>query len=201
MEGSQVDRPLTGGIVGTPPRFASTGTIAPFSCRDHLLMGEIQLKDSVIRASNRPEVLAAIEDLYRRVQAEIDQRRPLCIISGRCCKFEEFGHRLYVTTLELARFLHDAPAAKFAGDWDGLGCPFQHSRLCTVHAIRPFGCRMFFCDATSTGWQNAAYEKFHAELKSLHERLNVPYFYVEWRQALALLGFIEDRLANVRSSP
>jgi len=57
-----------------------------------------------------------------------------------------------------------------------------------VHAIRPFGCRMFFCDATSTAWQNEAYEQFHARLKRLHEELGVPYFYVEWRQALGALG-------------
>jgi hypothetical protein len=43
---------------------------------------------------------------------------------------------------------------------------------------------MFFCDATSTDWQNALYERFHERLKQLHETLAVPYFYVEWRQAL-----------------
>ncbi len=47
---------------------------------------------------------------------------------------------------------------------------------------------MFFCDATSTEWQNAAYERFHSELKRLHEELAVPYFYLEWRQALKFLG-------------
>jgi Fe-S-cluster containining protein len=64
------------------------------------------------------------------------------------------------------------------------GCRFQEHNLCTVHTIRPFGCRMFFCDATSTEWQHQQYERFHADLKRLHETLSVPYFYVEWRQAL-----------------
>ena len=67
------------------------------------------------------------------------------------------------------------------------GCPFQRDKLCTVHAVRPFGCRIFFCDPTSTDWQTAAYERHHAELKRLHERLGVPYFYLEWRQALRVL--------------
>ena len=138
----------------------------------------------VIAASKRPEALNAVGELYAAIQAEIDRRRPLCVISGRCCRFEEFGHRLYVTTLELARFVHGLNPLPRRQDWDGTGCPFQRAKLCTVHSIRPFGCRMFFCDATSTEWQNAAYERFHAELKQLHERLNIPYFYVEWRQAL-----------------
>lgn len=132
--------------------------------------------------------MCAVDALYADVQAEIDRRRPLCVISGRCCRFEEFGHRLYVTTLELARFVAGLDPVPPRADWDGTGCPFQRAKLCTVHSIRPFGCRMFFCDATSTDWQNEAYEQFHCDLKALHDRLNVPYFYVEWREALRLLG-------------
>jgi Fe-S-cluster containining protein len=142
------------------------------------------LKLSVHDASGRAEAMSAIDELYGQVQAEIDRRRPLCVISGRCCRFEEYGHRLYVTTLELARFMREVGPRSLPTDWDGTGCPFQLAKLCTVHGIRPFGCRMFFCDATSTEWQNAAYERFHSDLKNLHEKLAVPYFYVEWREAL-----------------
>jgi Fe-S-cluster containining protein len=132
--------------------------------------------------------------LYADVQRAIDARRPACAVSGRCCRFEEFGHRLFVTTVELAAFVAALegtgrrPGGDPAAAWDGTGCPFQSGKLCGVHAIRPFGCRMFFCDATSTDWQNEAYEQFHARLKRMHEELNVPYFYVEWRAALRALG-------------
>ena len=47
---------------------------------------------------------------------------------------------------------------------------------------------MFFCDATSTDWQNELYERFHSELKRLHETLDVPYFYIEWRRAIEVLS-------------
>ena len=60
-----------------------------------------------------------------------------------------------------------------------------------MHAIRPFGCRMFFCDTTATEWQQAAYERYHAKLKSIHEELKVPYAYVEWLQALRALAALE----------
>jgi Fe-S-cluster containining protein len=150
---------------------------------------EQSLASIVAAAAQRPEARAAVDALYRSVQQEIDQRRPLCIISGRCCRFEEFGHRLFVTTLELARFVHETGAINLPQNWDGTGCPFQRAKLCTVHPIRPFGCRMFFCDATSTEWQNDAYERFHAELKRLHDQLNVPYLYMEWREALRALNF------------
>jgi Fe-S-cluster containining protein len=145
------------------------------------------LKQAVEEAAKRAEVITSVAAVYDAVADESASRRPLCEMSGRCCRFEEFGHRLYVTTIELAAFLAGIGARREMS-WDGTGCPFQSAKLCTVHAIRPFGCRMFFCDPTSTQWQNDAYERFHARLKSLHEQLSVPYFYVEWRQALRELG-------------
>jgi Fe-S-cluster containining protein len=102
-----------------------------------------------------------------------------------------------VTTLELATLLHDLRSSRdrhaacgFPGNSPAertAGCPFQVSNLCSIHEIRPFGCRIFFCDETSADWQQRHYEFFHSELKRLHERLAVPYFCVEWRQALRAL--------------
>ena len=44
----------------------------------------------------------------RRVLAEADAdiaaRKPVCRASGRCCQFEKYGHRLYVTTAEVMHF-------------------------------------------------------------------------------------------------
>jgi Fe-S-cluster containining protein len=150
-----------------------------------------ELARAVRTAAARPEVREAVERIYTDLAAEVAKRRPVCVVSGRCCRFEEYGHRLFVTTAELAAFVHGlestprSPAIdESIRNWDGTGCPFQVSKLCGVHAIRPFGCRIFFCDATATQWQNDAYEAFHVRLKRLHEDLGVDYFYVEWRQAL-----------------
>jgi Fe-S-cluster containining protein len=152
------------------------------------------LYDAVRAASPRSEARTAVEQVYQDLAAQVEERRPFCIVSGRCCRFEEYGHRLYVTTLELATFLHGfdtlskpAPLTTSIENWDGIGCPFQVAKLCGVHTLRPFGCRIYFCDATSTQWQQEAYEVFHGRLKRLHEELAVPYFYVEWRQALRAL--------------
>jgi len=153
-----------------------------------------ELRSAVYRAAGREEVRAAIQRVYSDLQTQIDARRPLCSASGRCCRFEEFGHRLYVTTLELATFMYELETRAWPDSleesrrsWDGNGCPFQVAGLCGVHAIRPFGCRIFFCDASSTQWQQEQYEQFHSRLKLLHQSLDVPYFYVEWRQALGAL--------------
>jgi Fe-S-cluster containining protein len=151
------------------------------------------LSSMVREAAGRPEVRLAVAEIHDQVAAEVAKRRPLCVLSGKCCRFEEYGHRLYVTTLELAAFVAaykesaaaDAPRAA----WDGTGCPFQVGKMCGVHSIRPFGCRMFFCDASAQDWQQEQYEFFHSRIKRLHETVQVPYAYVEWRSALAQLGF------------
>lgn len=181
----------------------------------------LELHTVVRSASHRADLCAAVQEIYLRLQTEIDQRKPLCVASGKCCHFDAYGHRLYVTTLELAAFLADiralAPSLNTPVEGRGEGdfespksadtpnhplpifreiepekevgsCPLQIGMLCGVHAIRPFGCRIFFCDASATEWQQQQYERFHAEIKQLHERFNVQYFYLEWRQALAALG-------------
>lgn len=154
-----------------------------------------QLRDAVRRASERAEVEVAVAAVYDHLRDVIELQRPRCDASGRCCRFEDFGHRLFVTTMELATFLRGlrgqgAAASGWDGTfrWDGTGCPFQGDRLCGVHAIRPMGCRLFFCDPTSVAWQHGEYERFHGHLRRLHAELQVPYFYVEWRQALMAVG-------------
>ena len=144
------------------------------------------LRDAVEQAARRSEVRDAVARVYAELQHEIDTRRPRCNASGRCCRFDEFGHRLYVTTIELAAFVSDLSTQPELPD--STGCPFQLNGLCGVHPIRPFGCRIFFCDATSDDWQQIHYERFHGQLKRLHEELKVPYRYLEWREALNELG-------------
>jgi hypothetical protein len=150
-----------------------------------------ELSQAVEQAAGRAEVRAAVEDLYARLGSEIDERKPKCDASGQCCRFEEYGHRLFVTTIELAAFVAsvDRKRATQASPLQVYteGCPYQVERLCSVHSIRPFGCRIFFCDPSAQDWQKQRYEMFHAELMRLHERFAIPYYYVEWREALRAL--------------
>ena len=137
-------------------------------------------KPSEPQAATAAKLRAAVDDLYAQVQRETEVRRPRCEVSGRCCRFEEYGHRLYVTALELAVFAAGLAQRGIKGRDNPGGCPFQAGRLCTVHPLRPLGCRMFFCDSTSRQWQEEHYEQFHGKLKRLHEELGVPYAYMDW---------------------
>src|SRR5438552_3364887 len=112
----------------------------------------------VYAAAGRADVRSAVADIYVDLEKEIELRRPRCDRSGRCCRFDEFGHRLYVTTMELAAFVYDLETRTGESSYGPRACspcPFQVNSLCTVHEIRPFGCRMFFCDPSATDWQRA----------------------------------------------
>lgn len=131
---------------------------------------------------------AALRSLYADVAAAIEQRGPTCWISGRCCNFDAFGHRLYVTAVEIAWCLSQAQAtgAALPESIDLTGaCAFQRGGLCSIHAIRPLGCRLFFCQEGTEEWQHEQYEIMQRRLREMHEALALPYHYVEWRAGLS----------------
>ncbi|MGC4032333.1 MAG: hypothetical protein QM754_11495 [Tepidisphaeraceae bacterium] len=145
---------------------------------------QLVLQNAVRHARTVPGLCDRVDALYAEVQAAISARKPRCDVSGRCCQFEKFGHLLFVSTLELAAFAARRPENDLP---DADGCRYQINGLCTAHAVRPFGCRVFFCDPTAEAWQEEQYEHFHTRLKQMHDELGVPYLYVEWRQGLSVL--------------
>src|ERR1700729_2226886 len=89
-----------------------------------------QFRLAVKSAMEKAEVARAIGNVYTAVSDAIELRKPLCITSGKCCRFDEYGHRLFVTTMEMAAFLqHNPPPVSQANG----GCPYQQEKLCSVH--------------------------------------------------------------------
>lgn len=141
-------------------------------------------------AAADPGVDAELRAIYDALGREIDRRSPTCWLSGNCCKFDSYGHRLYVTGLEIAWMLQrlDSPGRERLRDAQlpqADGCAFQVEKLCSIRDLRPLGCRLFYCDPTAEPWMNEVYEQFLSQLRALHERYHLPYSYMEWRQGLA----------------
>ena len=149
-----------------------------------------------------------IRQIYARLDEEVRRRGPVCWTSGRCCQFDAYGHRLYVTGLEIAwvwaqlnrghceirrqqegsthrsEFRLALPVWNSNSDEPTDGCPFQVDRLCSIHTVRPLGCRIFFCQDGTAQWQNILYEQFLQELRTLHDTHGLVYQYMEWRSGL-----------------
>lgn len=148
-------------------------------------------------AARNEFLCAELEAVYDEVRREVERVRPVCSASGRCCRFEEYGHRLYVTGLEAAYALARLPApltrdaldaARLAG-----GCPFQIDNLCAVHTIKPLGCRTYYCDESAQDWQKDLTERTLAKIRAIHDRHGLAYRYGEWR---GMLGVLLDATAT-----
>ena len=131
--------------------------------------------EAVRRCRQDAEFLAALEDIYRRLDAAVAARGVVCRADGACCKFDAFDHKLYLSTGELALPPPSPPPAPPAAG----RCPYQVGPRCTARRRRPLGCRVFFCDPGAAEWGRAACETFHGEIRALHERHALPYAYVE----------------------
>lgn len=160
-----------------------------------------------------PGLLDTLGLFYAELEQRIAAHQPACRNRGACCKFDAYGHRLFVTGLEMIWFLHhhrDEVAGSGAGEPVGLlvqdvessfgsralpqlarrpgaSCPFQQQGLCTTRAGRPVGCRVFFCESEKEGWQSELTEWALGRLKQLHEQFQMPYTYAEWLTALEQL--------------
>ncbi len=136
------------------------------------------------RAASRSDVITAMTAFYARADALIADQPGTCWNKSECCHFGQFGHRLYVTALEVCYYLaHVSNLDPAAED----SCPHAVGGRCQVRPFRPLGCRIFYCDPKAAGWQGPATEALLDELKALHQRLDVPYFYVDWMAVLSIV--------------
>ncbi len=165
--------------------------------------------DSIMEAARRPEVLAAMQRLYEEADRAIAEQNATCWNSGECCRFGRYGHRLFVTTLEVAFYVakneddstqhpaHDAftrheptllslpvyNESAAAADT----CPHAYEGRCHVRGSRPLGCRIFYCDPAAQHWQGPMTEAYLTQLRMLHEQYEVPYVYADWMSVLRAL--------------
>lgn len=159
--------------------------------------GESQARLWLAAASN-PGIEAAIGDIHEEVAEAVRQAGPHCLASGRCCRFDEYGHRLYATGLEAARCVRlCAEEGRPIADADVRHaidrgrCPWQEGRLCLARGGRPVGCRVYFCDPRAEMLVPELAERAHAGIRAVHERFGVPYVYGEWRVMLQEILAVE----------
>src|SRR5689334_17557197 len=106
------------------------------------------------------ELRRRVLELYREADAAVAAQGPVCIASGRCCRFKEYGHTLFVSSLEADVLVASAPPYDTPVSPDF--CPFQKGNLCTAREPRPLGCRVYYCDP--------AYQEAGARISEEHVR-------------------------------
>jgi Fe-S-cluster containining protein len=137
-------------------------------------------------------VLQRINSLYAAVDAAVAAAGPKCEASGRCCRFKEYGHTLFISQMEAEVLLAAAPP--YEQPVSDEFCPFQKDNLCTAREPRPLGCRVYFCDPAYQETGNQITETYLRQLKQLADE-----FDLGWRYA-PLHVFLNEREAVERPS-
>jgi Fe-S-cluster containining protein len=137
-----------------------------------------------------PPPLTLYRERLRALYAGLDEAvaalGPVCQLSGRCCRFAEYGHTLFLSAPEAALLLADAPPPVRPLD-DGATCPWQDGQgRCAARDARPMGCRVFFCDPTFEPHAAELSEAFLARLKRLADDLGLPWGYAPLHHHLRL---------------
>jgi hypothetical protein len=119
----------------------------------------------------------AVLELYAEVDREVAAAGPVCVASGRCCRFKEYGHVLFLSNLEAEVLLAGAPPYDPSSVTPAF-CPFQKGNLCTAREPRPLGCRVYYCDPNYQEKAGELTEKYLHRLKRLADEHGA-----EWRYA------------------
>jgi hypothetical protein len=123
----------------------------------------------------------SVTRIYSWLDAEIVDEQT-CEACGKCCDFESFGHKLFVTTPEIVCFTTKITPENLK-PMTGDICPYNSHGKCDVYEDRFAACRIFNCKA-DTEAQNAITEDALKELKNLCDTFDIPYRYVELKTAL-----------------
>jgi hypothetical protein len=129
------------------------------------------------RPDLRPPYFDELEEIYAALDLEVARFAPVCQVSGRCCRFREYDHTLFLSQPELDYLLSEAPAPVRDLD-DGETCPWQDcGGRCTARGARPLGCRVYFCDPSYQDEAPRLSEHFIARLRDLARRTGLSWNY------------------------
>ena len=135
--------------------------------------------------SQDEDIIREIGHLYAWLDQTLDSHPAQaghCQACGTCCDFDGYGHRLYVTRAEMLYF-----AAKIGPEnlktMPSGQCPYRVNNHCSVHEFRFSGCRTFCCRGEAD-FQNQLTEQALNKIKALSDSLDIPYEYMDLRQAL-----------------
>lgn len=129
-----------------------------------------------------PKVLTGLEKIYRWIDSQNQKAGATCGTCGRCCNFETYGHRLFVTPPELMYLAANLRRQNLRAMTNST-CPYNVAAKCTIHNYRFAACRIFFCKADRP-LQNQLSEQVLKKFKCLCNEFDVNYHYLSLKAGL-----------------
>jgi len=155
------------------------------------------------------KIIERVSEIYQWIEAQQLANKDIagrCEVCGKCCDFEQYDHRLYVTTPEILFFVDKLGDKNITGRFTTVipaeagiqkavcnqissikmprgRCPYQVNDKCTVYPYRFSGCRIFCCKGEAT-FQSELTESAIKKFKAPCADLQIPYRYVDLPAAL-----------------
>ncbi|GAX59255.1 hypothetical protein SCALIN_C01_0186 [Candidatus Scalindua japonica] len=124
---------------------------------------------------HHPENNSDINEIYKKLEAELASIDPGCVACGTCCSFDEFDHVLYASTIETDYIRKNVEVPSF--DPDKNICPFLINSQCSIREHRTLGCRVFFCNPDYKEKAQDIYNKYYTMIKDLADNNGVEWLY------------------------
>jgi len=129
-------------------------------------------------------LLERVAEIYSWLDSQIRNSNVAgkCDTCGKCCDFDSFEHRLFVTTPELM-YLSANSGAENIKPMTTSQCPYNINGKCEIYEYRFAGCRSFCCNG-DTDFQSRLSESALGKFKSICTEFQIPYRYTDLATAL-----------------
>lgn len=126
-------------------------------------------------------IVNAVAGLYKWIDSQVADFAS-CGACGKCCDFDAYDHRLFITTPELLYFINRMSPEPIKQMPSGQ-CPYQIENKCTAHPHRFAACRIFACKE-NPDLQSKLSEQTIEKLKSICQQFDTDYRYMDLKTAL-----------------
>jgi Fe-S-cluster containining protein len=143
----------------------------------------------VAQSGTNDRLLERVAEVYNWLDLQARRNDDLagaCKSCGKCCDFDGFDHRLFVTPPELMYLAANLSEEDMKPMW-GSRCPYNIDGKCTIYEHRFSGCRIFCCSADAD-FQSGLSESALERLKLICTEFQIPYRYTDLRAALNSLA-------------
>ena len=131
------------------------------------------------------QVVEKVARVYQWLDAQIREQAAgrACEACGKCCDFEAFDHRLFLTPPELIYLAANLAGEKLRAMPTGR-CPYNNiAGKCMIYEYRFAGCRIFACKGDAE-FQSRLSESALEKFKSICTEFDIPYRYSDLASAL-----------------
>ena len=138
----------------------------------------------VAEPGTKNRLIEKVAEIYDWLDEQIrDNRKPAgrCKVCGKCCDFDKYDHRLFVTSPELI-YLTENLGKRIRPMTTGR-CPYQAENKCSIYKYRFCGCRIFCCSGDAD-FQSGLSESTLAMFRQVCIDFDIPYRYTDLAAAL-----------------